>query len=99
MLTISVAIVSEVSGHDPGDVARVTAALQRQAIRDFHPVWGVEATVDSFPTLEDVPVGYWPILVRNDIDTARGGGHSPRQRRTAVRARADERQLVADGVT
>jgi hypothetical protein len=67
MLTISVALVSEVEGHDPGDVARVTAALQRQAIRDFRSVWDVEATVDSFPVLEDVPVGYWPILIRDDI--------------------------------
>jgi hypothetical protein len=67
MLTISVALVSEVEGHDPGDVARVTAALQRQAIRDFRPIWRVEATVDSFPTLDDVPLGYWPMLVRDDI--------------------------------
>jgi len=67
MLTISVALVSEVQGHDESDVARVTAALQRQAIRDFRSVWDVEATVDSFPLLEDVPLGYWPMIVRDDI--------------------------------
>jgi hypothetical protein len=74
MLTISVAVVSEVEDHDPGDVARVTAALQRQAIRDFRPVWDVEATVDSFPKLEDVPVGYWPILIQEDINTPGAAG-------------------------
>jgi hypothetical protein len=74
MLTISVAVVSEVKKHDPGDVARVTAALQRQAIRDFRPVWKVEATVDAFPTLEDVPVGYWPILIQEDIGTPGAAG-------------------------
>jgi hypothetical protein len=74
MLTISVAVVSEVENHDPGDVARVTAALQRQAIRDFRPVWNVEATVDSFPKLEDVPVGYWPILIQEDINTPGAAG-------------------------
>jgi hypothetical protein len=74
MLTISVAVVSEVPDHDPGDVARVTAALQRQAIRDFRPVWDVEATVDSFPKLEDVPVGYWPILIQEDINTPGAAG-------------------------
>jgi hypothetical protein len=74
MLTISVALVSEVKGHDPGDVARVTAALQRQAIRDFRKWWKVEATVDAFPTLEDVPVGYWPILVQEDINTPGAAG-------------------------
>ena len=74
MLTISVALVSEVKDHDPGDVARVTAALQRQAIRDFRKVWKTEATVDAFPTLEDVPVGYWPILVQQDINTPGAAG-------------------------
>lgn len=67
MLTISVALVSEVDGHDQSDLARVTAALQRQAIRDFRAIWDVEATVDSFPLLEDVPLGYWPMIVRDDI--------------------------------
>src|SRR3954447_2166283 len=74
MLTISVALVSEVKDHDPGDVARVTAALQRQAIRDFRKAWKVEATVDAFPTLEDVPVGYWPILIQEDINTPGAAG-------------------------
>jgi hypothetical protein len=74
MLTISVALVSEVKDHDPGDVARVTAALQRQAIRDFRKAWKVEATVDAFPKLEDVPVGYWPILIQEDIDTPGAAG-------------------------
>lgn len=74
MLTISVAVVSEVKRHDESDVARVTAALQRQAIRDFRTIWKVEATVDSFPKLEDVPVGYWPIMIRDDIDMPGAAG-------------------------
>lgn len=67
MLTNNLALVSEVDGHDPSDVSRVAAALQRQATRDFGPVWQVEATVDAFPRLEDVPVGYWPMIIRDDI--------------------------------
>jgi hypothetical protein len=67
MLTQNLALVSEVHGHDPSDVAKVAAALQRQATRDFGPVWGIKATVDAFPTLHDVPVGYWPMIVRTDI--------------------------------
>lgn len=68
MLTRNLALISEVEGHDPSDVARVAAALQRQATRDFGPIWEVSATVDAFPRLEDVPVGYWPMFVRNDIE-------------------------------
>src|SRR5215210_7645940 len=67
MLTINLALVSEVNGHDASDVARVAAALQRQATRDFGPVWEVSATVDGFPRLEDVPVSYWPMIIRDDI--------------------------------
>src|SRR5689334_10658036 len=67
MLTKNLALVSEVDGHDPSDVARVAAALQRQATRDFAPIWETSATVDAFPRLEDVPVGYWPMMVMDDI--------------------------------
>jgi hypothetical protein len=67
MLTENLALISEVEGHDPGDVSRVAAALQRQATRDFAPIWDVYATVDAFPRLEDMPVGYWPMIVRDDI--------------------------------
>src|SRR5919201_3584017 len=74
MLTVSVALTSEVPGHDPSDVSRVAAALQRQASRDFGPIWAVNATVDAFPRLEDVPVGYWPMVVETDIDTPGAAG-------------------------
>jgi len=74
MLPVNLALVSEVQGHDPGDVSRVAAALQRQATRDFGPIWKVCATVDAFPRLEDVPVGYWPMIVATDIKTPGAAG-------------------------
>lgn len=74
MPTINVALVSEVEGHDPSDVARVAGALQRQAARDFGPIWQVNATVDAFPRLEDVPVGYWPMIVETDINVPGAAG-------------------------
>src|SRR4051794_11339219 len=74
VLPINVALVSEVDGHDPSDVARVAAALQKQAARDFGPIWQVHASVDAFPRLKDVPVGYWPMIVRTDIDTPGAAG-------------------------
>jgi hypothetical protein len=74
MLVINLALVSEVEGHDPSDVSRVSSALQRQATRDFRPFWEVQATVDAFPRLEDVPVGYWPMIVRADIGVPGAAG-------------------------
>jgi hypothetical protein len=64
----NLALISEVEGHDPADVSRVAAALQRQALRDLGPIWDVAATVDVFPSLDDVPVGYWPMSIRTDIE-------------------------------
>jgi hypothetical protein len=73
MLTLNLALVSEIQDHDPADLATVAAALQRQAIRDFSPIWNQEgATVDAFPTLEDVPVGYWPMIIVPDVRNASG---------------------------
>jgi hypothetical protein len=37
-------------------------------------VWKAEATVDSFPVLEDVPLGYWPMVVRDDIGVPGAAG-------------------------
>lgn len=53
------------------DLAKVAAALQKQVARDFVPIWDVKATVDAFPTLDDVPLGYWPIIIG---DEKQGGG-------------------------
>jgi hypothetical protein len=72
MLTINLALVSEIEDHDPSDLARVAAALQRQVARDFAPLWDVSATVDGFPRLEDVPVGYWPMIIVPDVRGAAG---------------------------
>ena len=55
----------------PSDLSRVASALQKQATRDFGPIWRVAATVDAFPRLEDVPLGYWPIIVGEE---GQGGG-------------------------
>src|SRR5690348_12372196 len=55
------------------DVAKVSAAIQKQIIRDFTPIWSVEATIDAFPTPNDVPVGYFPIFIVDTFDT--GGQH------------------------
>jgi hypothetical protein len=72
MLTANLALVSEIDGHDPSDLSRVAAALQRQVTRDFGPIWEVSATLDDFPRLEDVPVGYWPLMIVPDVRGAAG---------------------------
>ena len=68
------ALISESNQIPQADVQKVSAALQKQASRDLAPIWEISATVDSFDKLEDVPTGYWPIIVRDDINTPGAGG-------------------------
>lgn len=73
MLVRQLALVSETKKVSFSAVSRVGAALQKQATRDLGPIWQVKATVDCFARLEDVPVGYWPIIVtEEDLGDAAG---------------------------
>ncbi|GHF67795.1 hypothetical protein GCM10010218_56620 [Streptomyces mashuensis] len=67
MLVTQLALVSETDRITPSQLTRVAAALQKQATRDFFPVWQIQATVDAFEKVEDVPVGYWPMIIKDDI--------------------------------
>ncbi len=56
------------------DLMRVSAALQKQASRDLAPIWDISATVDAFDKLEDVPDGYWPLIIKDDIGQSGAAG-------------------------
>jgi hypothetical protein len=70
-----VALVSDTPSVSFSDVSAVAAALQKQATRDFGPIWQVNATVSAFEALESVPVGYWPVIVRANIDQPGAAGY------------------------
>ncbi|HUI79633.1 MAG TPA: hypothetical protein VLY24_17025 [Bryobacteraceae bacterium] len=74
-LTHQVALVSDSQSVSFSDVSTVAAALQKQATRDFAPLWQVNATVAAFATLEDVPVDYWPVILRDDISQPGAAGY------------------------
>jgi hypothetical protein len=48
MLLQQVGVVAEVSQVGMGELMKVAAAIQKQASRDFAPIWGVKATVNAF---------------------------------------------------
>jgi hypothetical protein len=70
-----VALVSESEGVEPGELAEVAAAVQKQVLRDFGPLWQVQATVDAFPRLQDVPEGYWRAVVADELNERSIGFH------------------------
>lgn len=52
----------------------VAAALQKQLTRDFRPIWEASATINAFDLVDDVPTGYWPIIIRDDIQIPGAAG-------------------------
>jgi predicted chitinase len=69
-----IALVSQSTLIPRGDVSKVAAAIQKQATRDLSPIWSVSATVDAFDSLDDVPIGYWPLVVMDNINTPGASG-------------------------
>jgi hypothetical protein len=73
MLIRQVALVSETDRISASALTRVGAALQRQVQRDLAPIWQITAAVSAFASLDDVPVGYWPIIIsEQDLGDAAG---------------------------
>ena len=75
MLTQLVALVDCTKTISPTDMSQASAALQKQATRDLGPIWGVDATVNYFPDLESVPIGYWPIIIVETVNDPSAGGY------------------------
>jgi hypothetical protein len=75
MLIQPIALISESAQVAPDELMRVAAALQKQATRDLAPIWGIAATVDAFESLETMPIGYWPIVIRDGVRGSATGYH------------------------
>ena len=75
MIPKQVALVSLSKNISASDLAQTSAALQKQATRDLGPIWGVDATVDSFPDLKSIPLGYWPIIIMDKLDDPNAAGY------------------------
>lgn len=75
MLTAHVALVSEESKIKATELAKVAGALSKQISRDFGPIWKINADVAAYEQLEDVPLDYWPIIVKDDIGDPSAAGY------------------------
>jgi hypothetical protein len=70
-----VALVSESKRISHGALSIVSAAIQKQVSRDLGPIWNIQATVDAFEKLEDVPLGYWQLIIMDKIPYDAAGIH------------------------
>lgn len=72
-----VALISQTTQVEFSALAIVAAAIQKQVNRDVRRYWAdlPESSVHAFEKLSDVPLGYWPIIIRDDIPYDAGGIH------------------------
>jgi len=74
-MLLHIALISLTREVSLAQLAPVSAAIQKQISRDFGPIWNVEATVDAFDKLEDVPIGYWHVLLQDELPNGAAGLH------------------------
>jgi hypothetical protein len=67
------ALVSQTPRLALNDLLPVAAALQKQITRDFTPIWNKPALISAFAP-NQVPLGYWPIFIRDDIGAPGAAG-------------------------
>lgn len=75
MLSRYVALVSQTKKVGVAELTAVAAAVQKQVTRDFGPIWGVRANVGAYARLESVPLDYWPVIIRDDLDRPEAAGY------------------------
>lgn len=62
-LTDHIALVSLTREISTRSLLQAGAAVQKQLTRDFMPIWGLRATLDTFDDLSSVPSDYHPVVV------------------------------------
>ena len=75
MSVIQVGLVDKTGRLDAKLVEAAAAALNIQVMRDFSPIWNVQATVRYLPNPQNIPVGVWPILLVPRLPPGEGGVH------------------------
>ena len=72
---VNIALVDTTSQIGREELQRVADALQTQVSRDFASVWDMDATLHVFGKITELPVGFWPITIVDDIDVEGVNGY------------------------
>lgn len=96
MLTKNLALISQSNQVTADQLQEVAAALQKQVTRDLAPVWNISATISVFASLRSLPVGYWPIIIKDDINQPGAGGfHSKKHNQPFALIKADKDWILS----
>src|ERR1051325_14894 len=71
----TVAILNASTVLTDAQLAPVVAALAKQVLNDFGPVWGIAANVTFVPKGSQAPAGAWQLVVLDDSDQAGALGY------------------------
>ncbi len=75
MLRRHVVLVNEAAAITPDQLEVAAAAIQKQVDEQFGPIWGVHGKVETCATLNDVPVGSWPVVIKDTLERAGAAGY------------------------
>ena len=67
---MNIALVPTDDNIDMAVVAKVSATLQKQVTADFAPVWGLDADINPFASVEDVPSDHAVIQLVNQLSNS-----------------------------
>lgn len=68
MIPIQIALISQTSQVRQNELNLIAAAIQKQITRDFSPIWQIAANISAFSELSEVPLGYYPIIIKENIN-------------------------------
>lgn len=70
-----IALVSEESSITPSLLTRAAAAFDKQVKEHLSPAWALSSfSVAAFTSLADIPVGAWPVIIKDDIGDSQAEG-------------------------
>jgi hypothetical protein len=75
MANIKIALINEYPGLTAAEVQTAVRALRIQVSRDFAPVWGIDADLDFYPTVQAAPPDAWQLVIFDDSDQAGALGY------------------------
>src|ERR1043165_351771 len=92
------ALISQSKSVSQSDIQHVAAALQKQIVRDIAPIWNLQATISAFSDIKNIPVGYWPIIVKDKIGVSGAGGfHSTKNNQPYALVLAGDDWMLSTG--
>lgn len=72
-----IGVVSQTAQLPFGEVQRICEAIDRQMVEHHYPAWGRTTRVTAFESLDKIPIGFWPAVIKDDIgEPGASGFHS-----------------------